>query len=112
MNYEQYINSPEWKERSQAIQEARGNRCEHCSISGVEATLTTHHLTYVRLGNEYAEDLVVLCRYCHSCTYYKIPLGPKRNSKGLTAAQRADKKARKQKCRRYREERQMPGQWT
>ena len=112
MRYKQYINSPEWKERSQAIKDARGNRCEHCSISGTEAKLTTHHLTYERLGREYAEDLVVLCKVCHTLTHSELPLPPRRNRKGLTAQQRADRNARRRHYRRYREERQKPGQWA
>jgi len=111
MRYKEYINSPQWKERSRAVKEARGNRCEHCGISGTEAVLTTHHLTYERLGREYAEDLVVLCKVCHTLVHSKLPPLPERDHKGLTAQQRADKKARKRHYHRYREERQRPGQW-
>lgn len=64
-NYQIYLNSPEWKAlRQQVISRANGicERCHNRPISHI------HHLTYVRFGNEYLEDLEGLCIPCHE--YY------------------------------------------
>ncbi len=62
-DYEVYLASPEWKAKSIAAKERAGNRCQLCNSRG---PLDTHHRTYERLGNELSEDLIALCRKCHS----------------------------------------------
>ena len=60
---EQYLNSMLWKiKRHQAIERA-GARCEICDCSYY---LDVHHRTYENLGDEKPDDLMVLCRDCHT----------------------------------------------
>lgn len=61
--YDSYIESQEWKSRAEAAKARAGYRCMVCN-SG--KALQAHHRTYVRLGNEYCRDLVVLCDECHT----------------------------------------------
>jgi hypothetical protein len=65
MNYYDYIQSQEWKQKSLEVKERRGYKCQVCGISGSIAQLETHHNCYSRLGHELDIDLVVLCSDCH-----------------------------------------------
>ena len=65
LDYHEYIKSPEWKETSRLAKERAGYRCQLCNRKGNDSTLHTHHRTYVRLGIEFDEDLIVLCNSCH-----------------------------------------------
>lgn len=63
IEYQEYLNSPHWKEiRLKALRRA-GNRCQLCSSTN---NLNVHHNTYKNKGHEDLNDLVVLCRKCHS----------------------------------------------
>lgn len=66
VNYYEYIQSPEWREKAEAAKERAGQRCQVCYKSRDEITLDAHHRTYERLGDELPEDITVLCRNCHS----------------------------------------------
>lgn len=61
--YEAYINSDEWKKKSNALLWEAGFKCQKCGVKG--ASLQVHHLNYDRLGRERKEDLQVLCGPCH-----------------------------------------------
>lgn len=63
-DYHEYIASPEWAKRSQEAKDRAGNRCQVCYQA--DEQLDTHHRTYERLGHERPEDLIVLCRGCHT----------------------------------------------
>ena len=60
--YDDYLKSDRWKYLTQAIRRAV-KACEMCSFP---YELNVHHKTYKRVGNERREDLIVLCRSCHS----------------------------------------------
>ncbi len=62
-NYEEYIQSQEWKSRAEAAKARAGYRCMVCNAN---KELQVHHRTYARLGNEYCRDLIVLCDGCHT----------------------------------------------
>lgn len=62
MTYEEYLDSPEWKEKQQAVLERDGHRCVACNRPD---QLEIHHRTYERIGNELLSDLTTLCRACH-----------------------------------------------
>lgn len=60
--YLEYLETPEWHAvRKQALARAR-YRCERCQGCG---PLHVHHITYIRIGREYLDDLEVLCENCH-----------------------------------------------
>lgn len=64
-DYNEYIKSPEWREKAEEAKARTGNRCQVCNRSRAEVQLDAHHRTYQRLGNELPEDITVLCRECH-----------------------------------------------
>lgn len=66
VNYQEYIRSEEWREKSDAAKERAGYRCQICNTPDSMAGLQTHHRTYERLGYEDDSDLTVLCDDCHS----------------------------------------------
>ena len=61
MNYNKYVKSAAWTEKSKRIRDHRG-RCANCSRLH---QLHVHHNTYRNLGSEIGEDVTVLCRWCH-----------------------------------------------
>ena len=63
VDYYDYINSPEWKER--ARKRMRMDRFQ-CSVCGTAKNLAVHHITYERLGHEDMDDLITLCKDCHA----------------------------------------------
>jgi len=60
--YREYMHSEAWRRRRLVKLEAVKHRCEYC---GERGRLSVHHLTYERLGCEYSDDLIVLCKPCH-----------------------------------------------
>jgi hypothetical protein len=65
IDYNTYINSPEWRAKANAAKQRAGNRCQVCNRPSSEIQLNAHHRTYERLGNENPDDITVLCRDCH-----------------------------------------------
>jgi hypothetical protein len=65
VEYEDYIKSSAWRERSRAAKARAGWRCQICNRPSDEVALHAHHRTYERLGKELPEDLTVLCVDCH-----------------------------------------------
>lgn len=64
--YRKYLKLPEWKLRAKLAIQRADYKCERC---GSPFNLAVHHLTYEHLGHERPEDLVVLCRNCHSAIH-------------------------------------------
>lgn len=62
-DYQEYLQSDEWKSTRDAARERAGYRCQVCNTDG--PILDTHHRTYERIGDELPGDLIVLCRDCH-----------------------------------------------
>ena len=62
MTYQEYIISPEWRERVSTFKDAQGWTCEQC---GSTRDITGHHKHYLNLGNELPEDIEILCWPCH-----------------------------------------------
>lgn len=66
--YHAYLASREWAVKREAVRQRSGNRCErwfngHRCVGEHE---NTHHLTYIRIGNELLEDLLGVCEDCHA----------------------------------------------
>ena len=59
-----YLKSPQWQTRRKAVLKRDNYICQQCSLSGIP--LDVHHLTYAHLGEEPLEDLVSVCRVCHT----------------------------------------------
>lgn len=71
VRYEDYIKSPEWKQKSDDAKARAGFKCQLC---GNRKELTTHHNTYRNLGHEPPEDLIVLCWKCHKTFHEEADL--------------------------------------
>ena len=67
MPYKEYLQTEFWdKQRKGALKRALF-RCQLCNKGkAARVTLDVHHRTYERRGRESPEDLIVLCRNCHS----------------------------------------------
>lgn len=64
-DYERYLNSVEWRERSTRRLMVDQHQCQ-ARLSGCLRTATqVHHLSYTHLGNEPLFDLISVCRTCH-----------------------------------------------
>lgn len=63
MEYNRYMDSPEWQKKREAVFKAQGKKCRRCGSE--RGVLHVHHLTYARFGHEDLEDLQVLCEGCH-----------------------------------------------
>jgi hypothetical protein len=61
-SYKAYMNSLEWKRKSQKIMRRDSWTCRYC---GSRESLQVHHLTYERLYKEKPCDLITLCEECH-----------------------------------------------
>jgi hypothetical protein len=62
MPYDEYLLTPEWRDRRLAALARAGYRCQLCYSAG---PLDVHHRTYERRGEELDSDLIALCRDCH-----------------------------------------------
>jgi hypothetical protein len=70
MHYADYLLTPEWKARRQAVLEWAAQACQVCCRKD---RLHVHHRTYVRRGVERPSDLIVLCADCHGLFHGKLP---------------------------------------
>jgi hypothetical protein len=65
--YHRYLHSPEWKLKRQEAFKIHGKICKTC---GATERLEINHKHYRNIFNEsVADDLEVLCHYCH-CVYH------------------------------------------
>ena len=62
LSYDDYLETPEWRETSNRMKWSVERKCEEC---GRAYRLNVHHLTYERRGAELASDFLVLCHVCH-----------------------------------------------
>lgn len=62
MLYPSYIRSKAWLERRIKFYDSFGRNCAVCGASN---DTTVHHMSYLHLGNEKDNELVVLCRPHH-----------------------------------------------
>lgn len=74
MPYRDYLQTPEWRERRAARLKAARYACQVCNARNI--LLNVHHRTYVRRGEEYARDLIVLCEGCHHLFHQNGSLAP------------------------------------
>jgi len=66
-DYRNYLQSDEWKAKRQLIIE-RDKICQGCLVDKID---DVHHLTYKNVKNEFAFELIGLCRQCHSRLHQK-----------------------------------------
>lgn len=70
--YRDYLASPEWAWRKdRAFEAKRPARCYCCNRkASLRCPLDLHHLTYERFWREPSEDLVLVCRVCHTAIHH------------------------------------------
>ena len=69
--YDNYLNSPGWKNKRRLVLDRAQGVCEGCR----DAPATdVHHMTYNNVGNEFLWELKAICRTCHERLHGK-PLG-------------------------------------
>jgi len=76
MNYSEYMQTEQWRQR----RSARLAFDNHCCVScGRTNELEVHHTNYNRLGFEPMGDLITLCARCHNDAHFfpKIDIGRK-----------------------------------
>jgi len=61
--YRKYLETEHWQQKRLEALRAEGYKCHLCQ--GNNRELHVHHLTYIRLGHELPDDLMVLCKECH-----------------------------------------------
>lgn len=68
--YQEYLKTDHWQNvRRQSLIEAN-YKCRVCNRNDI---LHVHHTTYERLGCELPEDVLSLCKTCHSKFHDKLP---------------------------------------
>jgi len=60
--YNEYLNSPIWKSRRDAVLKRSGYKCEAC---GADHAVHVHHVSYRHVGAEPFWDLRAVCKECH-----------------------------------------------
>lgn len=65
VSYQEYLNSWHWSCVRKKAKKAAKGRCQVCNAGPPHKHLEVHHRTYVRRGEEEAEDVTVLCGECH-----------------------------------------------
>ena len=63
--YQKYLSSNHWHNKRREVLDYYGKQCVLCGCKD-ENQLIIHHRRYDNLGHEPMEDLVPLCRSCHS----------------------------------------------
>jgi len=63
--YEEYLDSPEWKKKRLATIKRDSNCCQQCGSRFPINELEVHHIHYKRLRKEQPEDLITLCEFHH-----------------------------------------------
>lgn len=61
MEYEAYLQSDDWKRKSDYIKRKHHYKCVLCD----KPSKVVHHLTYIRIYLEDERDLIPLCHECH-----------------------------------------------
>ncbi len=86
LSYQEYLNSNYWRLASDAVKAKAKYRCQVCNAS---SNLDAHHRTYENLGNElnHLDDLVCLCRTCHSMFHGKVVMPTTYSGMGMSRAQ-------------------------
>jgi hypothetical protein len=69
--YLKYIKSDQWKAFRRQVLESTGYVCQ-ITDCGIGHGLHVHHVTYIRLGREHRDDVLVLCELHHELEHRRI----------------------------------------
>jgi hypothetical protein len=73
MPYQAYLRTAHWQRRRALALERADHACEIC---GHDDRLEVHHRTYARVDFEWPEDLIALCKACHTDHHRALVLHP------------------------------------
>ncbi|MCP3471370.1 HNH endonuclease [Bradyrhizobium sp. CCGUVB1N3] len=90
MKYADYLTSPEWRAKADAVLAREDGNCQRCGDPAREV----HHRTYERLFNELLDDLEALCVRCHRLVHGRL---------SMTDASRQERKQQQYGERRVRD---------
>jgi 5-methylcytosine-specific restriction endonuclease McrA len=68
IKYEEYLKSPEWREKRDFIFRRDNGICVLCNGVGKDV----HHISYKRKYNEDHRDLILLCKACHAFVHDRV----------------------------------------
>lgn len=68
-DYSAYVASAHWRRFRARYFECHEAKCWVCTKTDVRLVL--HHLTYARMGWEWPEDVIPLCKRCHALVHSK-----------------------------------------
>lgn len=96
--YAYYLRSIAWQQRRNGALKRSQNLCDMCHQTA--RTLQVHHVHYLNVGKEEAEDLRVLCRACHMTVHatptpLHVPMNPGAKAHLRQKAERSAKAAEK-----------------
>lgn len=60
--YQQYLKTPKWRAIAAKVMDRANGICEGCLDASASEV---HHVSYQHVGNEFAFELLALCRTCH-----------------------------------------------
>ncbi len=64
-----YLQSTEWRTLRNQVFTRDNHTCQSC---GSQSSLNCHHIMYDRLGAEELEDLITLCKNCHTALHIRL----------------------------------------
>lgn len=100
--YEDYLLTKHWRNKRKVIIAERMGICEKCKKKIEEnGKIHIHHLTYERIGDELAEDLMLLCENCHNKIHHK-PKKKSKNAKRSKGKKRSCENCKYSQIMRYR----------
>lgn len=71
--YDDYLESPEWRDRSERRQVMDRHRCQAVLLGCRGQSSQAHHLSYRYVGNEPMFDLISVCPSCHALLHAMRP---------------------------------------
>ena len=77
--YEGYLRSEHWQDvRRRYWNSKLHDGC--CYVCGSDKNLNLHHKSYKRLGNEKLNDLIYLCKPCHTRAHLMLQMSKSQNT--------------------------------
>ncbi len=64
VEHREYLSTPKWQRKREAIMRRAGHHCEGCGVYLGERG-QVHHLSYENWKNEFLFELIYLCKECH-----------------------------------------------
>ena len=91
-SYQDYLRSEHWANLKRRYRHSKLEKC--CFVCGAtDRPIEFHHRTYKRIGAEWLQDIVPLCRGCHELTHSKGGATYKKHKKARSHVKKMARKA-------------------